>query len=86
MAGEEEDSGEQELPGGPLLGAPDFASQLAAHRAALHADKLGEMVRVLDAQGVKLPPDRFDSSQAELLRYAASCGLLEARPLPNMSG
>ncbi|KAK9906365.1 hypothetical protein WJX75_000628 [Coccomyxa subellipsoidea] len=69
---------EEELPGVPLQGAPGFASHLAAHRAALHADELAEMARVLDAKGVRLPPDRFDASQAELLRYAACCGLLEA--------
>ncbi|CAL8462219.1 g1750 [Coccomyxa elongata] len=75
---EEEANGQQELPGGPLLGAPEFASHLAGHRAALHAAELAEMARVLDAHGARLPPDRFDASQAELLRYGASCGLLEA--------
>ncbi len=76
---EEEANGQQELPGGPLLGAPEFASHLAGHRAALHAAELAEMARVLDAHGARLPPDRFDASQAELLRYGASCGLLEVR-------
>lgn len=72
---------EEELPGVPLQGAPGFASHLAAHRAALHADELAEMARVLDAEGARLPHDRFDASQAELLRYAACCGLLEVRAL-----
>ena len=76
---EEEANGQQELPGGPLLGAPEFASHLAGHRAALHAAELAELARVLDAHGTRLPPDRFDASQAELLRYGACCGLLEVR-------
>lgn len=43
----------------------------------LAKQELAEMTRVLEAHDVRLPPDRFDASQAELLRYAASYGLLE---------
>ena len=57
--------------------------QLAAHRAALHPAELQELQRVLDAQGTRLPKELFDSSNAELLRYAATHGLLEVRsPFP----
>ncbi len=77
---------DEQLPGRPLLGAPEFASHLAAHRAAEHADELAEMARVLDAKGVQLPPERFDGSKAELLRYAASCGLLEVRAAFSCAG
>ena len=77
---------DEQLPGRPLLGAPEFASHLAAHRAAEHADELAEMARVLDAKGVQLPPERFDGSKAELLRYAAGCGLLEVRAAFSCAG
>ena len=63
--------------GGALAGAPEYAVQLAAHRAALHPAELQELQRVLDAQGTRLPRELFDSSNAELLRYAATHGLLE---------
>jgi hypothetical protein len=77
MAGDEV----AELEGQPLLGAPEFAVELASHRAALHTEELAELARVLDAHDVKLPTDRFDASQAELLRYGATFGLLEVGPL-----
>ncbi len=73
VAGEEE----ADRLGGALAGAPEYAVQLAAHRAALHPAELEELQRVLDAQGTKLPRDFFDSSHAELLRYAATHGMLE---------
>jgi len=38
------------------------------------------MKRILDSQGVKLPPERFDATNAELLRFAASAGLLQVTP------
>jgi hypothetical protein len=63
----------------PLAGAPEYAVALAAHRAALHETALTELGRVLDAKGTRLPPDRFDGTKAELLRYAATYGLLEVR-------
>ena len=73
VAGEEE----ADRQGGALVGAPEYAVQLAAHRAALHPAELQELQRVLDAQGTRLPKELFDSSQAELLRYAATHGMLE---------
>lgn len=73
VAGEEE----ADRLGGALAGAPEYAVQLSAHRAALHPAELEELQRVLDAQGTKLPRDLFDSSHAELLRYAATHGMLE---------
>ena len=73
VAGEEE----ADRLGGALAGAPEYAVQLAAHRAALHPAELEELQRVLDAQGTKLPRDLYDSSHAELLRYAATHGMLE---------
>ena len=73
VAGEEE----ADRLGGALAGAPEYAVQLAAHRAALHHAELEELQRVVDAQGTKLPRDLFDSSHAELLRYAATHGMLE---------
>ena len=63
--------------GGALAGAPEYAVQLAAHRAALQTAELEELQRVLAAQGTKLPKELFDSSHAELLRYAATHGMLE---------
>ncbi|CAL5227620.1 g10624 [Coccomyxa viridis] len=74
VAGEEE----ADRLGGALAGAPEYAVQLSAHRAALHPAELEELQRVLDAQGTKLPRDLFDSSHAELLRYAATHGMLES--------
>ena len=73
VAGEEE----ADRQGGALVGAPEYAVQLAAHRAALHPAELQELQRVLDAEGTRLPKELFDSSQAELLRYAATHGMLE---------
>ena len=73
VAGEEE----ADRLGGALAGAPEYAVQLSAHRAALHPAELEELQRVLDAQGTKLPKEHFDSSHAELLRYAATHGMLE---------
>ena len=81
VAGEEEPGADRQ--GGALAGAPEYAVQLAAHRAALHPAELQELQRVLDAQGTRLPRELFDSSNAELLRYAATHGLLEVmEPLP----
>ena len=77
VAGEEEAGADRQ--GGALAGAPEYAVQLAAHRAALHPAELQELQRVLDAQGTRLPKELFDSSNAELLRYAATHGLLEVR-------
>ena len=81
VAGEEEPGADRQ--GGALAGAPEYAVQLAAHRAALHPAELQELQRVLDAQRTRLPKELFDSSNAELLRYAATHGLLEVRePVP----
>jgi len=77
VAGEEE----ADRQGGALVGAPEYAVQLAAHRAALHPAELQELQRVLDAEGTRLPKELFDSSQAELLRYAATHGMLEVSSL-----
>ena len=77
VAGKEEAGADRQ--GGALAGAPEYAVQLAAHRAALHPAELQELQRVLDAQGTRLPRELFDSSNAELLRYAATHGLLEVR-------
>ena len=56
---------------------PRPAPRLAAESAASFKVELAEMQRILDEQGVKLPADRFDDSHAELLRFAASAGLLQ---------
>ena len=53
--------------------------RLAAESAASFKVELAEMKRILDEQGTKLPADRFDESNAELLRFAASAGLLQVR-------
>ena len=53
--------------------------RLAAESAASFKVELAEMKRILDEQGTKLPADRFDDSNAELLRFAASAGLLQVR-------
>lgn len=78
VAGEEE----ADRLGGALAGAPEYAVQLSAHRAALHPAELEELKRVLEAQGTKLPKELFDSSHAELLRYAATHGMLEVTRSP----
>ena len=72
---------ETEKQGDALVGAPEYAVQLATHRAALHIAELAELQRVLDAQGTRLPKEQFDASQAELLRYAATHGMLEVGAL-----
>ena len=51
--------------------------KLAADVAAIFKLELAEMRRILDAQAVRLPPDRFDDTNAELLRFASACGLLQ---------
>lgn len=51
--------------------------RLAAESAALFKVELTEMKRILDSQGVKLPAERFDDTNAELMRFAASAGLME---------
>lgn len=74
---EEEEDAAAAGQGDALVGAPEYSVQLAAHRAALHSAELAELQRVLDAQGTRLPIELFDASQAELLRYAATHGMLE---------
>lgn len=51
--------------------------RLAAESAAMFKVELAEMKRILDSQGAKLPAERFDDTNAELLRFAASAGLLQ---------
>lgn len=51
--------------------------RLAAESASLYKVELAEMKRILDSQSVKLPAERFDDTNAELLRFAAAAGLLQ---------
>lgn len=53
--------------------------RLASEGAALYKIELAEMKRILDDQGIKLPAERFDDTNAELLRFAAAAGLLQVR-------
>lgn len=69
----EEKSAEQ------LYERPRQPPRLAAESANSFKVELTEMKRILDEQGTKLPADRFDDSNAELLRFAASAGLLQVR-------
>lgn len=62
-----------------LFERPRPPPRLASESAASFKVELAEMKRILDEQGVKLPADRFDDSNAELLRFAASAGLLQVK-------
>ena len=64
-------------PSGRLYERIQPLPRLAAESAALYKVELAEMKRILDAQGTKLPSERFDDTNAELLRFAASAGLLQ---------
>lgn len=55
--------------------------RLAAEIAKSYKVELNEMRRILQEHHPKLPPERFDETNAELLRFAASAGLLEVDPL-----
>ena len=59
---------------------PRAQPRLAAEAAQLYQVELAEMQRILGAQDVKLPAERFDETNAELLRFAASAGLLQVQP------
>ena len=51
----------------------------AAAAAATYAAEMAEMKALLAAHGVDLPRERFDGTDAELFRFAATMGLLKAR-------
>lgn len=51
----------------------------AAAAAAAYRPEMAEMRALLAAHGVELPSSRFDSTDAELFRFAATMGLLKAR-------
>ena len=51
----------------------------AAAAASTHAAEMAEMKALLAAHGVDLPLERFDDTDAELFRFAATMGLLRAR-------
>ena len=51
----------------------------AAAAAAAYRPEMAEMRALLAAHGVQLPSSRFDSTDAELFRFAATMGLLKAR-------
>ena len=72
---EEANLGENSSEG--LYGKARPSPKLAVESAAMHKVELAEMKRILDSQGVKLPVERFDDTNAELLRFAASAGLLQ---------
>jgi hypothetical protein len=59
---------------------PDKPPETATEWAAVYAPELREMRRMLDECRVALPGPRFEGAGggAELLRFAAACGLLEA--------
>ena len=78
-------SREEPLPPPPAAAGAGGGRPLAAAQAPGHAVALGEMKRMLAARGARLPPGRFDATDAELLRYADDAGLLNvrrARPRP----
>ena len=51
----------------------------AAAAAATYAADMAEMKALLADHGVDLPRERFDGTDAELFRFAATMGLLRAR-------
>lgn len=51
----------------------------AAAAAAAYRPEMAEMRALLAAHGVRLPRVRFDDTDAELFRFAATMGLLKAR-------
>lgn len=51
----------------------------AAAAAATYRPEMVEMRALLAAHGVELPSSRFDNTDAELFRFAATMGLLKAR-------
>lgn len=70
---------EAELEAPPPVARPVARAmpRLASESAAQFKIELAEMKRILDSQGAKLPPERFDETNAELLRFAMSAGLLQ---------
>ncbi len=70
---------EEPLPPPPAAAGAGGGRPLAAAQAPGHAVALGEMKRMLAARGARLPPARFDATDAELLRYADDAGLLNVR-------
>ena len=49
----------------------------SADVARSRAREMAALARSLTARGARLPVPRFDARSAELLRFAAACGLLE---------
>lgn len=68
---------ELEAPSPSARPMPRVQPRLSAEAAALHKVELAEMKRILQAQNVRLPAERFDDTNAELLRFATSAGLLQ---------
>ncbi len=58
--------------------APPRPPEADAEFAALYAPEIHEMARMLGECGVAPPPARFGPDGAELFRFAAAAGLLEA--------
>lgn len=57
--------------------------RLATEIASSYEIELTEMRRILEEEHhCRLPSDRFDATNAELLRFAASAGLLEVMTPP----
>lgn len=54
-------------------------TQSASVLARAYPVELAEMKMILKAAGVRLPPNRFDDKDAELMRYAAAAGLGKVR-------
>jgi hypothetical protein len=50
-------------------------AQSATVLARAYPVELAEMKRILEAAGARLPANRFDALDAELMRYAAAAGL-----------
>ena len=53
--------------------------QTAADWAEVYGAEMAEMRRMLAENAVALPVERFDGTDAELLRFAKACGLLTVR-------
>jgi CRAL/TRIO domain len=57
---------------------PDKPPETAAEWAAVFSVEMSEMRRMLNECGIELAPPRWDETNAELMRFAETCGLKEA--------
>ncbi|KAK9817044.1 hypothetical protein WJX72_008826 [[Myrmecia] bisecta] len=72
-------AGAEGMPSTPSVPSRSSSSSRSVEAAANHAGDMARMREMLRERGITLPEDRFDATNAELMRYAFTAGLTKAK-------